>query len=35
MAQYIIEHGNTDQLLKEITEAAVAMKLALRMYKSE
>ena len=34
-ANYIIEHGNTDQLLKEITEAAVAMKLALRMYKSE
>lgn len=35
MAQYIMEHRNTDQLLKEITEAAVAMKLALRMYKSE
>ena len=35
MAHYIKEHVNTDQLLKEITEAAVPMKLPLRMYKSE
>ena len=28
MAQYIIEHGNTDQLLKEITEAAVCHEIS-------